>query len=70
MSIYLPLVGRAGERFSVVRSMLIAALSYSVVGLSVHALGEDSWSLALLARALFGLPFTLFGAKALSITKE
>ena len=63
-------MGRAGERFSVVRSMLIAALSYSVVGLSVHASGEDSWSLALLARALFGLPFALFGAKALSITKE
>ena len=40
--------------------MLIAALSYSVMGLSVHALGEDSWSMALLARALFGLPFAFW----------
>ena len=50
--------------------MLIAALSYSVMGLSVHALGEDSWSVALLARALFGLPFALYGVKGLDLTKE
>ena len=50
--------------------MLIAALSYSVMGLSVHALGEDSWSMALLARALFGLPFALYGVKGLDLMKE
>jgi drug/metabolite transporter (DMT)-like permease len=49
--------------------MLIAALSYSVMGLSVHALGEDSWSMALLARALFGLPCALYGVKSLDLTK-
>lgn len=49
--------------------MLIAALSYSVMGLSVHALGEDSWSMALLVRALFGLPFALYGVKSLGLTK-
>ena len=50
--------------------MLIAALSYSVMGLSVHALGEDSWSMALLARALFGLPFAFYGVRGLDLAKE
>lgn len=50
--------------------MLIAALSYSVMGLSVHALGEESWSMALLARALFGLLFAFYGIRGLDLTKE
>ena len=50
--------------------MLIAALSYSIMGLSVHALGEDSWSMAILARALFGLPFAFYGVKGLDLRKE
>lgn len=60
----------AGQRSNVVRYMLIAALSYSIVGLSVHALGENSWTIALFARALFGLPFAWYGAKGIPITKD
>jgi drug/metabolite transporter (DMT)-like permease len=40
------------------------------MGLSVHALGEDSWSMALFARALFGLPFAFYGIKDLDLAKE
>ena len=40
------------------------------MGSSVHALGEDSWTMALLARALFGLPFAFYGVKGLDLTKE
>ena len=61
---------RPNRHLGVSQSMLIAALSYSIMGLSVHALGEDSWSMALLARALFGLPFAFYGIKGLDLTKE
>ena len=65
------IVGKRSDRNSrAFQSMLIAALSYSVMGLSVHALGENSWSMALLARALFGLPFAVYGIRGLDLTKE
>ena len=65
------IVGKRSDRHSgAFQSMLIAALSYSVMGLSVHALGEDSWPMALLARALFGLPFAFYGIRGLDLTKE
>ena len=65
------IVGKRSDRNSrAYQSMLIAALSYSVMGLSVHALGEDSWPMALLARALFGLPFGFYGIRGLDLTKE
>ena len=65
------IVGKRSDRNSrAFQSMLIAALSYSVMGLSVHALGENSWSMALLARALFGLPFAFYGVRSLDLMKE
>ena len=42
---------------SAVASMVAAALAISISGVAVHALGDHGWDLALLARALFGLPF-------------
>ena len=37
--------------------MVAYALAISISGVAVHALGDHGWDLALLARALFGLPF-------------
>ena len=39
--------------------MTIASLSFALSGVAVHALGEESWDVALLARAIFGLPFAI-----------
>jgi len=44
---------------SAVAAMVAAALALSISGVAVHALGANGWDLALLARALFGLPFAL-----------
>lgn len=40
-------------------SMTIASLAFALSGVAVHALGDDGWDVALLARAVFGLPFAL-----------
>ena len=56
---------KVGEHQSLIKYMLIAATAYAVSGLSVHGLREDSWDLALFARALFGLPFAINGVRTL-----
>lgn len=52
---------RLEKHLGVAQCMLIAAVAYAISGLSVHGLREDSWDLALFARALFGLPFAING---------
>jgi len=39
--------------------MIIASLAFALSGVAVHALGEGVWDIALLARAVFGLPFAI-----------
>ena len=40
--------------------MLIASTFFALSGVAVHGLGNGYWDVALLSRALFGLPFALF----------
>ena len=40
--------------------MLTASLFFALSGVAVHGLGTGGWDIALLSRALFGLPFALF----------
>jgi hypothetical protein len=37
----------------------IASLSFAWSGVVAHVLGDESWDVALLARAIFGLPFAI-----------
>ena len=62
-----PLVTKklGSQQFSVIKYMVIAAAAYAISGLSVHGLREDSWDLALFARALLGLPFAITGLNKL-----
>ena len=39
--------------------MVVASFAFALSGVAVHGLGSDGWDLALLSRALFGLPFAL-----------
>ena len=39
--------------------MLIASVAFAISGVAIHGLGQGGWDLALLSRALFGLPFAL-----------
>lgn len=39
--------------------MLTASISFALSGVAVHGLGAGGWDIALLSRALFGLPFAL-----------
>ena len=40
--------------------MLTASVFFALSGVAVHGLGSGGWDIALLSRALFGLPFALF----------
>ena len=40
--------------------MLTASVFFSLSGVAVHGLGSGGWDIALLSRALFGLPFAIF----------
>ena len=37
--------------------MVVASFAFALSGVAVHGLGSDGWDLALLSRALFGLPY-------------
>ena len=37
--------------------MLIASVAFPISGVAIHALAQGGWDLALLSRALFGIPF-------------
>ena len=40
--------------------MLTASVFFALSGVAVHGLGSGGWDIALLSRALFGLPFAIF----------
>ena len=39
--------------------ILIASVAFAISDISIHALGQGGWHLAVLSRALIGLPFAL-----------